>query len=173
MSEQVHQFGIEDTNEQESSVKDYNTSSNVLDDLRNSLSAPVGTKETVLKVPQRPNIEMVFDPDIEFDLLRAWMRSASNNKKQQFNPLVFAFAVISKTNVGVRISGKQAYDEEGTALTVVHAQFREMLGAHDTASAIRKLYGLDGHIISTGQKIVEDAGYDDVDLEAGNDPLGI
>lgn len=167
--ENVRSFGmVEDSDD----VAEQSNAASVYDDLRSALSESVGVESVEFIVPQRPNVEMIFQPDIEFDLLRSWMNTASRNKKKEFNPLTFAYQVISKTNTGVTFNGNQEFDSEGSPLTVTHKEFQTMLGASDVTSAIRRLYGIDGHIIQVAQKVVEAAGYDDVDVEGGTDPLG-
>lgn len=173
MTENVRSFGVEvtdqDTHVPESSAR---VESSVYDDLRAALSESVEVEAVEYIVPQRPSVEMIFKPDIEFDLLRSWMNAASRNKKKEFNPLTFAYQVISTTNTGITFNGHQEFDSEGTPLTVTHKELQVMLGAHDVTSAVRRLYGIDGHIIQVAQKVVEAAGYDDIDLEGGTDPLG-
>lgn len=163
-------FGAQDS-DVESTREQVGNEETVLDALRSALKEETTVPAFRLAVPNRPSIELEFNPDIEYDLLRRFMKSAARNKAKEFNPLAFAYSVLSKTNVGVYINGRQAHDAEGTPLTVVHAELRAMLGAVDTVDAIRRLYGVDGHIIAAANRVVEEAGYNEDDME-GDSPLG-
>lgn len=173
MSEQVRSFGMDPVESNEVIMDHINNGEGVYEDLRAALTAKVEVEPVVYGVPTRPGVELRFLPDIEFDLLRGWMKAAARNKKKEFNPLAFAYMVISKTNTGVLFNGKEETDSEGNPLTVTHNEFRQMVGANEVSSAIHRLYGNDGHIIQVAQKVVEAAGYDDMDMEEGSDPLGL
>lgn len=149
----------------------------VFDQLADALSAPVEKEPLKLKVPSRPSVTMVFNPDIDFEMYQTWVERATKGKpgeKKRESPdfLRLALTVISHTNSGVLINGQDA----GTDIRqpAMHAKLRVQEG--QTGTAIRKLYASDGHVIQTMQKIVEAAGYSldgDVEVDDEFDPLEI
>lgn len=144
----------------------------VYEDLRSELSKKVDVEHLRLVVPQRPNIEVAFEPDIEFDLLRMFMKKATvgQGKKKEFDPLRFAYQVMTHTMRGLYVNGKEA-TENGDPVTFGSPGVMQMLGSSSPQQTIRKLYGKDGHIISTSQRVLEEAGYGDFDIEEGDEGL--
>ena len=166
----VHTFGAQGTDDIDTINRDDDAS--VLADLRAELTKAVDTEPLRLVVPQRPNIEVAFEANIEFDLLRTWMKKSTRrvSGKQEFDPLSLAYKVLSFTCRGVWVNGKFA-TEEGDPITFGSPGFMSMLGSNTPQSSIRALYGMDGHIISTMQTVLERAGYGDMDIEEGDSPL--
>lgn len=169
----VHEFGLTDddsTDEKRPVEEEYTT---VFDDLRTELETPVEVQPLFLQVPNRPSIEVIYEPAIEFDLLRAWIKKSSTGRKKEFDPLLFAFQILSFTCRGIRIRGKEA-TEDGEPMTFASRTLQEMLGTTNPRAAIRNLYGGEGHIISASQYVLEAAGYGDVDMDEGDDnPLNL
>lgn len=149
------------------------TGATVLDALNASLAKTVVREPVTLKVPSRPGMSLVFNPDIEFELFQTWTQRASKGRKDGTpDYLRMALTVISHTNTDILMngvsSGKTVKDVS------VHTSLGVPTGAVGTA--IRKLYAVDGHAIQVMRRIIEAAGYslegDEVD-EDGDDPLVI
>jgi len=137
-------------------------------------------KETVrYRVPSRPNISLEFDPNIEWEDWRAWVKKATKGRgeKAEVNHLLLAQIVLSRTTCGLYMKGVQVFDKKGDGepLTLVshrtHEIFNVPLGS--TAAAISAVYGGDADPIKHCRLIIEAAGYDidTDDMEAEDGPL--
>ena len=156
-------------------------SKTVYEALSAALSKEAQRELLTLSVPARPGVSMRFDPTIEFELYNAWVDKASKGtKRKDGNPdyLKLAVMVISHTNRAILFHGKESMaDNTGDVLTIAHPEIHAKLGvqAGMTGTAIRRLYGSDGHAIQAMQKIISAAGYSldgDVDEEdEDNSPL--
>lgn len=153
---------------QETSVP--STAPSVLDELRDEVSNEVDTPNVIKVVPMRPNVELIFSTNMEFDILRRFTRSATNMKTREQDTLKVAIAVISHLNVGIRIKGNDVHDESGSAMTIASREFRAMMGAANTQETIKRLFGKEGHIMTMGQELTEACGYGD---DEASDPLEV
>jgi hypothetical protein len=143
----------------------------VLDDLKQALSVSVQNPEITLRVPAREHIDLVFNPNIEYSLIRRFYKQAET--KDGVNQLKMAYMIISWTNVGVRVRGVLADDPAGERMTVKNQEFWKLLQARDTQDCIYKLFGEkagEGHLINVADRILEEAGYGDP-RAIGLDPL--
>lgn len=126
---------------------------------------------TTLVVPARPDYMLTFSTNIDYDSLRLWINKAKDNKKKQqadTHMLRLAFAVLSNTNTAIRFRDVKVPAKDGRDLTINHPEFLALTKAgigNSVPAAIRKFYGRDGHIIQVMNKILEEAGYSDIDLE--------
>lgn len=168
MSENIREFGVTGTDIERPAIE----ADTLFDELRAELSTDVEAEPKSYVVPNRPNMEIIFGTDIDFDLLKTWLKRASR-KNNDFDPLKFAYMVMSFKCTGIIYKGQKMTDDEGTPLTFAHAELQGLMKVHDTTNAIRKVYGNDGHIISTAQKVIEDAGFSDFDIEEGSSPLSM
>lgn len=155
----------------------------VLDSLTEALAAAVEIEPLTLTVPGRPNMSLRFRPSIEFELFQEWVKKASKpvaGKRGDGSPdyLRLGLTVISHTNTEILMKGQVAYDRDGTTpLSVRSARIHDMLKvpSGSVGMAIRKIYGSDGHVVQTMQRIIKAAGYSlegDVD-EEGDGPLDL
>ena len=142
----------------------------VYDQLRLELASNPDVEPLILGIPIRPTVEVIYSPDIEWDLFDAWMKRATRNKDKRVNPLLFASQVMLKTCIGIRINGKEVVNDDGEPITFVSVELQRMVNARSPQECLSKLYGKrDGHIIQTSGKIVDAAGYGDVDIDDGGD----
>lgn len=125
-----------------------------------------------LPVPMKPNYALTFNTAIDYDDLRMWIRRAKDTKdKTDPHMLRLAFAVLSNTCIGMLFKGQEVTAKDGRKLTINHPEFVALVKApigNSVPAAIRKFYGRDGHIIQVMNKVLEEAGYTDVDLEDDN-----
>lgn len=144
------------------------------DALRQSLAQKVEVKEVAYDVPNRPQMAMVFRPDFDFDLYQAWLKKAEDRKTKEPDFMKLSIMVISNTNVGIHLNGQLVTKpDDGEALRITSPEIHQFLKVPtgSVGTAIRKLYGADGHVIQTCRNVVEKAGYSlegDV-LEASDD----
>lgn len=169
MSDDNRTFGSTDTAIEELSLVDNSTS--IYDALRADLTTDIAIDPIPLIVPLRPTIEILYKPEIEWDLFESWMKRAAKNPKKTVNPVNLALSVLSFTCVGIRRGGKNVVDDEGDNATFASEDIQKMLKANSVQQAIRAMYGQEGHIISTSARVLEEAGYGDVDIESGENPL--
>lgn len=129
-----------------------------------------------LVVPMREDFMMHFNPRIDYDSLRLWIKKAreqgKKSKDEEPHMLRLSFAVLSNTNVGISYKGIEVPAPDGKPLTINHPAFLSYVKAklgNSVPAAIRKFYGRDGHIIMTMNRVIEAAGFGDIDLEGGAD----
>lgn len=142
----------------------------VLADLTAALADSFEDKIEWFRVPNRPGVEVAFRTYVEYDTLRMWSKRSTQGKR--FNPLQMAFIMLSNLTAGVKVNGEEVLSDDGEPVTLVHPEFLSTVGADDFRTGLRKLYGSEGHIITTMQEVMEKAGYggEDMDLD-GDDPL--
>jgi hypothetical protein len=138
----------------------------VLADLTAALTETFEDKIEWFRVPNRPTVEVAFRTYIEYDTLRMWSKKATQGKR--FNPLQMAYIVLSNLTAGVRVNGEEVL-VDGEPVTLVHQEFLSTMKVSDFKTGVRKLYGSDGHIISTMQEVMEKAGYGDDELDVEGD----
>lgn len=150
-----------------------------LEALAAELERPAERKENLRLVPpQRPNITMIFDPNITSDERKAWLKRAeerpTGNRARrrsraitgepvETDAFVFACLVLAHTNRGIEIGGDLA-TKDGQPLTLRDETLWAMMKQIDPQAAIRWLYGNDQHVEGTAGEIVGASGIDD-DLE--------
>lgn len=143
----------------------------VLDDLKQALSKASENPALTLRVPARPTLDLVFNPNIEYGVIRRFFKQAEG--KDGVNQLKMAYMVIAWANTGIRVRGVLATDSEGNDMSVKNHEFQRMLESRDTQDCIYRLYGEkagEGHVINVADRILEEAGYGDP-RSIGLDPL--
>jgi hypothetical protein len=147
----------------------------LLADVAADLAAEAEGTFITLAVPARPDYMLTFKTVIDYDSLRMWMRRARDGKdKTDPHMLRLAFAVLSNTNTAILFKGHEVPANNGGVLTLAHPEFLAMIKAsigNSVPAAIRKFYAKDGHIITVMTRVLEEAGYADIDLEDEDNPL--
>ena len=144
----------------------------VLDSLKNELKRVVKNDPLTLAVPSRPGMSIVFDTNVEATQLQHW-RKASSDKSMpdKFDGLKFSAIIIANQALQVLYKNEIAVDTDGNDLNFRNPNFTAMLGNDRASVAVRKLYGVDGHIFIVANQILSAAGYDDGEQGAtGTDP---
>lgn len=160
----------------------------ILDDLRADLGRSVETPEKSLPVPRRPGVWMVYKPEIDYDMLRKWTARCTDRKTKRVDQMRLAALVLTATQVGLEMvrGGKsgdpfaadsnreEAFGPDGDRLTFGSRALQDMLNTMEGApGAIKNLFGVDGNILLAMNRVLEDAGYSEYDLESDDaDPFG-
>lgn len=142
----------------------------VLAELKAELSQDAENKITWYPVPARPNIHLGFNTSIEYDLLRAWFKRATDRRKKELKPLLLASIVLSNQTRAIKIKGS-VLTKDGVELTLRDEDFFQQIGVTNIADALKQVMVSEGHIIALMQQVLEDAGWGDVDMEADDNPL--
>ena len=144
-----------------------------LEALRAALLEEVRRPEVTYEVPSRPGVAVTFDTNITVEEMDAWRGRAKKAGKAgragMLDPIKLACIVVANKATGILMNGKRVNDDEGDALLFYSVELQRMVGSPegDSPAAIRRLYGVDGHLIAVADSIVEDAGYgEDVDSAA-------
>lgn len=146
--------------------------STILDSLKNELKRVVKNEPLTLAVPSRPGMSLVFDTNVEAAQLQHW-RKACNDKSMpdKFDGLKFSAIIIANQATQVLYKNEIAIDKDGKDLNFRNPNFTAMLGNDRASAAVRKLYGVDGHIFIAANQILSAAGYDDGEQDSsGVDP---
>lgn len=147
------------------------TDPTIMDALQNELKKAVRNEPLTLTVPNRPTISLVFDPNIEAIHLQMWRKaSADKTMPDKFDSLKFSCIVVANTCTNVMYDGAIMTDTDGHDLKFSNKNFLKMLGSDRAVTAVRQLYGADGHIFIAASAIMTAAGYDED--EDGQDQAG-
>jgi hypothetical protein len=151
----------------------------VFDDLEAALQTPIEEKIESLPVPARPGVFIRYNCDIPFDTLKRWMKSAREKTgKKEVDPHKLALIVLHAQCRGIEFEkdGKKTeYTKGGQSHTfdseVVQNLVKTMGG---WSGAVQSMYGNDGHMMMTMNRVLTEAGYGDIDLDDPDsyDPLG-
>lgn len=131
-----------------------------LDQLRKELLAEVADTVTI-DVPGRPGWQAVYTTAITGEQLDKWRKGARDRKRSDgIDGVKFAGILLANTNAGIIRKGTPV-QLDGEAATVRHPEFLELLGATGAVDAVRKLYGLDGHVDAAARAVMQAAGWGD------------
>ncbi|WNM67068.1 tail assembly chaperone [Gordonia Phage Schomber] len=160
-----------------------------LDALRAALSENVRLDNLHIRVPRRPTLRIIVDPNIDGEQFQRWQRSAMIGKSKsianaQFDSVKLCAVLLANTMVGLEVRGEdgeytEVRDEHGGSLNFQNPELRKMLiGDREVPSGtvlVRKLFGNDGHMIDAAGQVMDEAGYGDSDdeEEGGTDPFGV
>lgn len=147
------------------------TTRTVLDELRVELKRVVKSPPVVLQVPSRADMYIKYDTNIEAKMLQSW-RKACRDKSlpDNFDSLKFSTIVMANQAIEIKFKGETIVDDTGELLTFRNQKFIDMLDAVGSIDAVRRLYGVDGHIFIAADEILRAAGYDSEGQEQQTDP---
>ena len=160
------------TNDDDIIIKEEESNSTtILASLKEELKRVVKNEPVSLQVPGRPDMTIKFDANIEAATLQNWRKACKNKAMpDQFDGLKFACIIIANQADEIHYKGEIAVDTKGENLNFKSPNFIEMLGADRAVDAVRKLYGVDGHIFIAADEILRAAGYDSEGQEQQEDP---
>lgn len=144
----------------------------VLEGLRKALAEEVKPALFRLPIPARDGVEIEFNTDIDSVMLNAWRkRSKDNSFPDGINPLRYACIVIANQAEAVIFNGTPAHDESDQPLNFKNPNLLQMLGvpAGQSTTAVRKLFGYDGHVLSACRTVISEAGFGE-DIEGEESP---
>lgn len=137
-----------------------------LEGLRAALASPVQTEPITLNVPGRPGVTIRCHTRMTQEERKAWQNRSKKKvrgigKEPEVDEMRFSCLVIANTCEAVSFHGVDAHDAEDTPLTFRHKQLWEMVGANDPEDAIRRLFGVDAHVLLASGEILLSSGFDD------------
>lgn len=147
----------------------------MLDEIKKDLQVVITKPSITLKVETRDRWSVKYNPNIDGYQLDMWRgRCRRKGHRDEIDALKFASIVVNntceqlyfRTNDGDIVA---ATDTDGNPMTVRSHEFTTMLGAIDSASAIRKFFGLDSHLLAHAGKVLSTAGYDEEGMEVSED----
>lgn len=154
------------------------------DALAQQLAQPAERKDLLtLKIKQRQNVALRFDPNITSEDRKIWRNRAkerpSGNRARrraltgddtEVDPFLFSCLAIAHTNTAVLMNGQEVR-LDGQPLTLRDERLWQMMKQMSPEAAIKWLYGNDSHIENTAGEIILASGIDDemeeVDPTAG------
>lgn len=143
----------------------------ILAELEAELKREVRNAPIVLNVPGRPGMAIRFDVNIESNAVQTWRKQSQNKSMQDnFDGLKFSSLVIANKAECILYNGTPALTEDGDELNFKNPVLLTMVGATRALDAVRKLYGIDGHIFIAADEILRAAGYDSDGQEQQADP---
>jgi hypothetical protein len=143
-----------------------------LDLLRGAVSKAVRLEPAILRVPSRPGVSIEYDPNIEDSLLTAWRkRSIYEDPRDGINALKLASIVLASQCIGFLINGTRV-NSGGHPLTFASQEVWQMVtpAAASSPEAVIRLYGVDAHVIQTGEEVLRAAGYGGLIEREDRDP---
>ena len=133
----------------------------VLDSLQNELQRAIANDPITLSVPNRPNVSLVFDTNIESGKLQLWRKVCVDKQmSENFDGLKFSSIVIANQCETVLFDGNPVNDDDGKRLNFRNQALLDMLSSKRAVPAVRRMYGSDGHIFIAADAILRAAGYD-------------
>lgn len=181
MTDQNFTASLEDDVMIDESDSDAIRPGSALDLLQKAMKESIRLEEIIVRIKGRPTLALRVDPNIDGELFQRWQRSATVGKQRQgqtanVNSIKFCAIVIANTTTAVLVHVKgdkwqEVKGSDGEALNFQSVEFRDMISANTPLSngteLVRKLFGVDGHMIDAANKIVEAAGFgedeDDID----------
>ena len=146
--------------------------SSPLDLLAQTLAGEVHRPPITLPVPERAGVTITFDTNIDNDTLTAWRKRANyEDARDGTDPLKLACIVLSNKAIGFSMNGRPVL-KEGQPLTFASQDVWQMVKppALTALQAVRRLYGVDAHVITVGGEVLRAAGYGDVIAQEDADP---
>lgn len=150
---------------------DASSGKTVLDALRSELKKEVRTPPIVLTVPGREGMSIKFDTNVDSGSVQMWRKQSQNKSMtDNFDGLKFSSLVIANKAEAIMYNGVTARTDDGNELNFKNQALLEMLSVHRALDAVRKLYGVDGHIFVAADEILRAAGYDSESQDQQADP---
>lgn len=158
----------------------------VFADMKALLGAEIEDKLVELPVINRQSADsslyVRFNATFDFDTFNSWLKQATNRRTKKLDPKNLGLIVLHNTCAGFLIEkrvGQETrrveYLVDNQSATFDSRAIQEMVGTMGGWSgAITATYGNDGHMLLTMNRIIEEAGYSEIDLDDvdGYDPLG-
>lgn len=135
-----------------------------LEALKSVLAVEVSRPPLVLPVPERPGVSVRFDANVDSRKFLLWQKKGKEKQAGDVhNPLKSAIAAISDQTEAILVNGNVVLDDNDNPVTFRSVELRRLLPDvkefADDATVIRKFYGVDAHIITVSNQIVDAAGY--------------
>lgn len=143
-----------------------------LERLRGVLSKRIERPNRRIEVPERPEIELIFSPNVTQSQFKQWTKLAGEGtKKDGADSFVFACIVIAQTMRGLVIEGEEVLDENDYPITFASSVLKNMLDYQKQyPDGVKALFGVDAHVLAAASAILDAAGYGDT-VETSEDPL--
>lgn len=119
-----------------------------------------------LDVPARPGVGVIYDPNIDSDILGTWRKRATQPQKQGggVDPLKLGLMILTAQCRGFTMNGVEV-TVDGEPMDFNTPRVREMVGLAAATSSgpnvARAFYGVDAHCIMTAEEVLSEAGYGD------------
>lgn len=172
--------GVKATTEEDLNAYDvepaYSDEHTIMSDMLEDLAKSIEVEPIKLVVPGRPHFHVLYNPNISYEEFDMWQKRAIDrrSKDKDLNQLKLAITVLSNLGIGLLYKGSERFDTSGDRLALSNNELHKWLGvpAGSTGAAIRKLYGSDGHILITMNRLFKEAGFDpDTSVDEDDDPL--
>ena len=153
-----------------------NLDTSPLEALRAALKEDVHRDNKTYPVSSRPGVSVEFDENIAVEQMDAWRtrskKACKAGKAGELDPIKLACIVVANQARAILMGGKRVNDDAGDPMLFYSVELQRMVGSSegDSIAAIRKMYGVDGHLIAVADTIVSDAGYGDDVEESAPDP---
>lgn len=140
--------------------------------LEQALAGEVSLPPIRLPVPEREGVSIEFDTNIDNDLLTAWRKRAiREDPREGTDPLKLACIVLSNKATGFYMNGRPV-TRDGQPLTFASQEVWQMVRppALNAVQAVKRLFGVDAHVIIAGEEVLRAAGYGDSIQQEEADP---
>lgn len=139
-----------------------------LGDIRAELTAEESEDEGFfsLPVPKRPGYTVRFSTDFPFERWKEAQnkgRSKQPGQKAQIDPVKASAWVLQELCRGIFRHGEEVL-LDGKPLVFASRSFIDLYGAKTVNQALRRFYMKDGHLMNAADRVLEEAGYGDVDF---------
>jgi hypothetical protein len=143
----------------------------VLKSLEKELKRQINIPPITLMIPSRPGMALKFDVNIESSTIQGWRKQCQNKSMaDNFDGLKFSCLVIANKAESLISDSRPVVDDKGDEVNFKNPNLLDMLGVHKATEAVRKLYGIDGHVFVAADEILRAAGYDSESQDQQTDP---
>ena len=150
------------------------------DYLKEAFAKEVESEPITLEVKNRPGIYIEFNTNItseEFDMWRkqATVGNRRRNQDAEVDSTKFSALVIFHKAIVFKVDGEDVYLDEAQTKPLnfyEQSEIRNLINRNITTNTelVRAVYGNDAHVLSTGQQIIEAAGYGEEMAEFSESP---
>lgn len=157
-----------------------------LDVIRAELEQPVDLGTVDLEVPARPVYKVRYRCEVAYEELLDWRdRATITNRSERrkptaqatagrLNELKMASFVLVHRCIAILRDGEEVPDGYGGPLMFTSELLLDMVGARTAVEAVRKFYGVDGHVSAAANRVLVEAGWTDQvlagEIDAPADP---
>jgi hypothetical protein len=135
---------------------------NPLEALKQEIAKEVTGDVIVLEVPKRPGWTVRYRCDVEMPLLSRWRKAAADRQMPDgLDELKLCLTVLANQCDALLLNGQEVEGGGGELLTFASKEFLDLVGVGRPIDAVKRWYGVDGHVLAAAQEVLTESGFGD------------